>query len=61
MNILIRMKSSNHANQVNRKNKNFVHPMVSVTHKPAEADLLEEKNTISWLISQTGKFQRTGC
>jgi hypothetical protein len=32
--------------------------MVSAADKPAEADLLWEKNIVPWLISQADKFKR---
>ena len=31
--------------------------MVSVADKPADGDLLGEKNTITWLISHADKFK----
>ena len=34
--------------------------MVSTADKPAEADLLLEKNTLPWMISHADKFKRTG-
>jgi len=32
-----------------------------VAYKPADAVLLREKNTVSWLISMADTIKRTGC
>ena len=39
--------------------KLIVRLMVSAADKLAKADLLWEKNIITWLISQTDKFEQT--
>jgi hypothetical protein len=44
--------------QLELKTLGAVRRMVSAADKPAETDMLGEKNTVQWLISQTDKFKR---